>query len=158
MNVDVANRLFDLRKEHHLSQEELADRIGVSRQAVSKWERAEASPDTDNLVLLARLYRVSLDALLATDGPLTGGALNMPVNPADDSGISMRQPDETATRVRRRFVVNPYVFPLPLISIFLFLVLGFVFQAWHPGWLVLLLIPIYYTTIVSFRWVHEKQE
>lgn len=47
-----------------MSQEELAQKIGVSRQAVSKWERAEASPDTDNLILLARLYGVTLDELL----------------------------------------------------------------------------------------------
>ena len=69
MNIEIANRLVQLRKQNHLSQEELAARIGISRQAVSKWERAEASPDTDNLILLARLYQVSLDELLRTDDP-----------------------------------------------------------------------------------------
>lgn len=64
MNIETANRLFQYRKQHHLSQEELADKIGVSRQAVSKWERAEASPDTDNLILLANIYGVTLDELL----------------------------------------------------------------------------------------------
>lgn len=67
MNIEIANRLVQLRKEHNLSQEELADKLGLSRQAVSKWERAEASPDTDNLICLARLYGVSLDDLLSTD-------------------------------------------------------------------------------------------
>lgn len=67
MNIEIANRLVQLRKQNGLSQEELAARIGISRQAVSKWERAEASPDTDNLILLARLYRVSLDDLLRTE-------------------------------------------------------------------------------------------
>lgn len=64
MNIETANRLLQYRKKHNLSQEELANRIGVSRQAVSKWERAEASPDTDNLILLAEIYGVSLDELL----------------------------------------------------------------------------------------------
>ena len=64
MNIETANRLLQYRKKHNLSQEELAAKIGVSRQAISKWERAEASPDTDNLVLLAELYGVSLDELL----------------------------------------------------------------------------------------------
>ncbi len=64
MNIETANRLLQYRKKHNLSQEELASRIGVSRQAVSKWERAEASPDTDNLILLADIYGVSLDELL----------------------------------------------------------------------------------------------
>ena len=64
MTIELGNRLADLRKQHGLSQEELADKLGVSRQAVSKWERGEASPDTDNLVELARIYDISLDELL----------------------------------------------------------------------------------------------
>lgn len=64
MNVETANRLVQMRKQRGLSQEALADKLGVSRQAVSKWERAEASPDTDNLIMLAQLYGVSLDELL----------------------------------------------------------------------------------------------
>lgn len=67
MTIEIANRLCAYRKYHGLSQEELAERIGVSRQAVSKWERAEASPDTDNLILLAQVYGVTLDDLLNTD-------------------------------------------------------------------------------------------
>lgn len=67
MNIEIANRLVELRKANNLSQEALAEKLGISRQAVSKWERAEASPDTDNLILLARLYNISLDELLKTD-------------------------------------------------------------------------------------------
>ncbi|MCL2200389.1 MAG: helix-turn-helix transcriptional regulator [Oscillospiraceae bacterium] len=70
MNIEIAGRLFEMRKKHNLSQEELAAKIGVSRQAVSKWERAESSPDTDNLIQLARLYEVSLDELLFTNEPV----------------------------------------------------------------------------------------
>lgn len=64
MNLEIANRLVALRKGNSLSQEMLAEKLGISRQAVSKWERAEASPDTDNLIALAKLYHVSLDELL----------------------------------------------------------------------------------------------
>ena len=67
MNIEIANKLVKLRKQAGLSQEELADKLGLSRQAVSKWERAEASPDTDNLICLAKLYGVSLDELLSTE-------------------------------------------------------------------------------------------
>ena len=67
MNIEIANRLVELRRKSGLSQEELAAKLGLSRQAVSKWERAEASPDTDNLICLAKLYGVSLDQLLDTD-------------------------------------------------------------------------------------------
>lgn len=64
MNITTANRLYELRKQHGYSQDELADKLNVSRQAVSKWERSESSPDTDNLIALAKLYGVSLDELL----------------------------------------------------------------------------------------------
>ncbi len=64
MTLETANRLYELRKKHNLSQEELAEKLGVSRQAVSKWERSEASPDTDNLIALAKIYDLSLDELI----------------------------------------------------------------------------------------------
>lgn len=64
MDIKTANRLYELRKQHGYSQDELAEMLNVSRQAVSKWERSESSPDTDNLIALARLYGVSLDELL----------------------------------------------------------------------------------------------
>ena len=71
MNIETANKLLQYRKASGLSQEELAEKIGVSRQAVSKWERAEASPDTDNLILLAKIYGVTLDELLMGDPATT---------------------------------------------------------------------------------------
>ena len=67
MTIEIADRLIKLRKKNGYSQEEVADKLGLSRQAVSKWERAEASPDTDNLICLAKLYNISLDELLSTD-------------------------------------------------------------------------------------------
>ena len=67
MNVEIAQRLAERRKQAGLSQEALAARLGVSRQAVSKWERSESSPDTDNLIALAQLYGLSLDDLLYVD-------------------------------------------------------------------------------------------
>lgn len=71
MNIQIANRLREYRRASGYSQEELAEKLGVSRQAVSKWERAEASPDTDNLIALAALYGVTIDELIngsARDG------------------------------------------------------------------------------------------
>jgi len=70
MNVEIAERLARRRREAGYSQESLAEKLGVSRQAVSKWERSESSPDTDNLIALAQLYGVSLDDLLYVDESL----------------------------------------------------------------------------------------
>lgn len=68
MDLKTAEKLARLRKEHGYSQEELAEKLRVSRQAVSKWERGESSPDTDNLIALAILYGISLDEMLSFDG------------------------------------------------------------------------------------------
>ncbi len=70
MNVQIAQRLAELRRAKGYSQEALAHELGLSRQAVSKWERAESSPDTENLIALARLYGVSLDDLLNVDADI----------------------------------------------------------------------------------------
>lgn len=64
MSYEFADRLIELRRARALSQEDLAGKIGVSRQAVSKWERAESAPDIGNLVALSQLYKVSLDELV----------------------------------------------------------------------------------------------
>lgn len=69
MNLIMAERFAQLRKKAGLSQEELAEKLGISRQAVSKWERAESSPDTDNLIALSKLYGLSLDELLLLNQP-----------------------------------------------------------------------------------------
>lgn len=63
MDTTISDKLLALRKQNGLSQEELAEKLGISRQAISKWERAEASPDTENLIALAKIYNISLDKL-----------------------------------------------------------------------------------------------
>ena len=52
--------LKDLREKHHLTQEELAERVLVTRQAVSRWETGETQPNTETLKLLSREYNVSI--------------------------------------------------------------------------------------------------
>lgn len=64
MDMNIANRLYAYRKQHHFSQEELAEQLGVSLQTVSAWEDATASPDAENLLSLAALYGVTVDQLL----------------------------------------------------------------------------------------------
>lgn len=64
MDYKTADRLVELRKKNGYSQEELAEKLNVSRQAISNWERAEALPDTENLIALAKLYKISIDELV----------------------------------------------------------------------------------------------
>ncbi len=67
--MDFRERLFDLRRQAGLSQEELANLVGVTRQAVQKWEAGTSRPDMDNLVSLAEYFKVSLDYLVTGKEP-----------------------------------------------------------------------------------------
>lgn len=64
----LEEKIQQLRKEAGLSQEMLAGQLGVSRQAVSKWELGEATPDIDKIIKLSQLFEVSTDYLLLNEG------------------------------------------------------------------------------------------
>lgn len=62
--MTIADRIQQLRKTKGLSQEELADKVGVSRQAVSKWESGQSVPDIDRISLLSNTFEVTTDYLI----------------------------------------------------------------------------------------------
>lgn len=62
--MNIADRIQYLRKQNGYSQEELADKVGVSRQAVSKWESGASDPSTTNLMALAKLFGVTAEEIL----------------------------------------------------------------------------------------------
>ena len=59
----LSEKIMDLRKKSGWSQEELADRLGISRQSVSKWETDTAIPDLDKLIKICDIFNISLDEL-----------------------------------------------------------------------------------------------
>lgn len=59
-------KLKELRKKNHYSQEQVAEKLNISRQAISNWETGKAYPDIDNLVMLSELYGASVDEMLGT--------------------------------------------------------------------------------------------
>lgn len=63
----IGEKLRRLRIARQLSQEQLAEKLQVSRQAISKWELGESMPDTENLILLSKFYGVSIDYLLLNE-------------------------------------------------------------------------------------------
>ena len=227
MNLEIANRLVALRKENNLSQEALAEKLGISRQAVSKWERAEASPDTDNLIALAKLYHISLDELLKihedeedefSDGISSGtGQMDegymgagqtmndndkaasgadsdaihgdgIHIEDVDDvhigfDGVHVKDKNgevhvgwqgihvhdkrnENEVHIDKNGIyvngdaAEDHIFahhskdaelPLGLLAIISYIIIGFCYDLWHPGWLIFLLIPIISTFIHAVR-------
>lgn len=62
--MELSERLQFLRKKEDFSQEQLADMLGISRQAVSKWESGQGKPEIDNIIKLTQIYNVSADYIL----------------------------------------------------------------------------------------------
>lgn len=63
----ISMNLTNLRKRARLTQEELAEKIGVTRQAIAKWEKGERTPDLEKCVALSRVFQVSMDDLISYD-------------------------------------------------------------------------------------------
>lgn len=192
MNIEIANRLVELRKKNNLSQEALAAKLGISRQAVSKWERAEASPDTDNLILLARLYGVSLDELLKTEDEIPTPYYEEEMRPEaemkDDSeyvhvgfgGVHVKDKDGevhvgwngihvddkkkgdnvhidkngiyvNGEKYDKEWFSHYAHFPMFLLILVVYFLIGAVWNAWHPGWLLSLIVPIWYSLVEAIE-------
>jgi len=156
MNIEIADRLVELRKKNNLSQEALAGKLGISRQAVSKWERAEASPDTDNLIQIARLYNISLDELLGTgtggksSAPPAGGqppvlaAERLQKERGESNPVSIIE--EEPVRINYK-ALN--CIPAFLIVTAAYMIMGAVWNLWHPGWLLFFLPPIWHSALMA---------
>lgn len=69
MIMDFNNRLYELRKQKGFSQEELANRLNVSRQTISKWEVGDSTPDMEKLIAISDLFGISLDELVLDKAP-----------------------------------------------------------------------------------------
>lgn len=65
--MNLGNKIMTLRKKNNMSQEELAEKVGVTRQTISKWELEETSPDITQAKTLSMIFKVSLDELVNND-------------------------------------------------------------------------------------------
>ena len=86
--MTTGEKIAALRREHKLSQEALGEKLGLSRQAVSKWEADQAVPTMDNLMELSRLFGVPVDTLLRPDAPF-------PAPPAEKNSTDAPAAPET---------------------------------------------------------------
>lgn len=148
MNLEIADRLVELRKKNGYSQEGLAERLGVSRQAVSKWETGMSSPDLDNLITLSKIYCVSLDELVGNDRTDT---LCEVVDGCDE--VIEKEDDEDEDEESSKFdlVSDSIISFVTLGCIAFYLVFGFLNDIWHPTWIVFFLIAITATLIDSIK-------
>ena len=79
--MNISNRIIRLRKQKGWSQEELAEKLDVSRQSVSKWESGTSVPDLTRILQMSELFGVTTDYLLKGDGEsLSAGSAEIKIN------------------------------------------------------------------------------
>ena len=143
----LGDNLYTLRKQKGISQDEFAEKLGVSRQAVSKWERNEAYPDTENLIAISRFYGVSIDDLINTP-------IGESISPTADEEKRENGNDteEDKEQQKKRGFGIWYSLPYPIIITVIYLLLGFFTpRGWEIGWTLYVTIPVYYSIIDCIR-------
>lgn len=158
--MSFADNLQYLRKKNKITQEELAEELGVSRQSVSKWETGEAYPETEKLISLCDKFGVTLDELLR------GNVVKEDEESEDEDTSHEEEDGEESEDDEEEFrqsasdccacaeghnkpsALSQRLCALTmLLSIILYVCLGITLDLWHPGWLIFL------GAIVIFIWI-----
>ena len=128
--MKIGDKILLCRKEAGLSQEQLASRLNISRQAVSRWETGEATPETEKIIQLSRLFGVSTDYLLLEE-----------LEKIDSSICSMNQQADSLKKCHRNFqlTIGKILFAVGLITFFISLILAVLYAE--------LLITTWYTEL-----------
>lgn len=147
MSIKQGELMRKLRIENELSQEQLAEKLGISRQSVSKWEQGQSTPDIDNFVKLSALYEVPLDLLIKGEEAPSRDAADSPrrlSRPPED-----KDPNKEKSKKKRGWFFVSY----PIIAVIAYLLTGYFFggRGWATGWIILLTIPLFYTGIISYE-------
>jgi len=123
--MSLGEKIQVLRKQKGMTQDQLADMLNVSRQAVSKWETNESQPDIERLIEIGNLFNVSVDFLIKDNH------MSTPV-----TYIKKTKP-EFLRNSRISFMVSAVYSAATGV----FLLLGFIWGLWHPGWIVFFIPP-----------------
>ena len=147
----LGNKLYELRKQAGLSQEAFAEKLGVSRQAVSKWECGASLPDTDNLITIANLYNISLDELIGRPAPAKPDEAQGEDDKEDAEAEAYYSDDGTPADTKRKTLRILHALPYPIFATAVFLLWGFLLDGWGIAWTVFITIPVYYSVLECVR-------
>lgn len=145
--IKLSEKILKLRKMNGMSQDELAEKVGVSRQSVSKWESDQAIPELDKILLLSGVFNVTTDSLLQTSelDELTF-----------KTAVLENQQREILGRQRKQ-QNRQYAIMSSFIALSLFIAIYFVghfyFEIWNPSVILSeLLVTIAVTVWINFRY------
>ena len=114
--MSLGNNIYELRSKANLSQEELAAKLGVSRQSVSKWETDASVPDVDKLIQLSKIFEVTLDELV------NGENQHQAYTPIKEETITEANISVKSPQLRTRKIVGAVLIGVSLLAVFLSLI------------------------------------
>lgn len=126
--MKLSEKIVTLRKQKGWSQEELADKLNVSRQAVGKWETETALPEVDKILQMATLFDVSTDSLLKDD-------VQLPQTQQPDTGCAADKKTKFKSKKIQK-IGKLFNSILWLIAVAVYLIWSFVSGQWGTTWLV----------------------
>lgn len=156
MSIKQGEYLKQLRNENGLSQEQLAEKIGLSRQSISKWEQGLSTPDVDNFVKLSEMYNVPIEALLKGEPVKAAEKITNENYPNEQNSNPERETNKDSEKAapKKEKKKRGWLFPAyPVITVIVYALIGILFggRGWAVGWIVFLTIPLFYTGIIAFE-------
>ena len=149
--MTLGENIKELRIKNNLSQEDLASKLNVSRQAISKWEKDIALPDTNNLIMLSKLFGITLDELVNQDRSESRSNSKEEVtsNSIDDNKTIVSNENIDFTK-KPSFIITLFIIgALCFLSFFL---VGFLVpNGWKFSWIIWLFIPIVNSVFDSIK-------
>ncbi|MBP3597780.1 MAG: helix-turn-helix transcriptional regulator [Clostridia bacterium] len=127
--MDLGKRIIEMRKKNNLSQEQLAEKLEVSRQTISNWENGKFYPDIDALVRISRYFNISLDDLLSYD----------------DKVLDYLKESTNVVKSNRKLL---YAIILNILLIILFVIIGITLNE-----SVAVIVIIFITSVISFSYL-----
>lgn len=135
--MTMGEKILSMRKARGWSQEELAEQIGVTRQAVSRWESGAAKPDADKIIAVCDLFGVSADYLLRDQG---GGTMEEPAESRRETELGKALRDLTLNQWAGLLMIVGFSVVLMILKI-----LSIEYPCWSDGW----------TGMMGFLLVHD---
>jgi len=139
--MDLKEKISALRKQHGMSQEQLAEQMYVSRQSISKWELGESLPDLANITRLSEIFGVTTDYLLKNGmhgtavTPSTAATIGFNASVTHEAEATSDDAFSRRASGRNSFLLAN----IWSIATLVYLLIGFIFNLWHPGWLIFIL-------------------
>ncbi|MBP5529688.1 MAG: helix-turn-helix transcriptional regulator [Lachnospiraceae bacterium] len=155
--MDISKKLKDVRESKGLTLEELSEKCEREVDLIKGWEDGSIVPSASDLIGLSKVYEMTMDEMIYNDAE----APEYNAESGTYKSISSESEKSVKTLNKGRGFskgekITLIIFPVLCLAVFL--VLGFAMGLWHPGWIVFIIIPIYYILIFVLRNIGNDAE